>query len=181
MTITTAARQSYGFRDAKGNTSRVNFFVLYDGATFADGESAAGGVRAALVALTNAALISRRGLDGNFQNSNVFGATANYVDVEDKANLTLIATDGTFHHMQIPAPLSTIFTADGETVDQANSLVVALVTALSATTGSSGARIGSQSLSPFPAKCLVGGKRLRRKLHRRETIFTKSAKLDEPA
>ena len=176
MALTSAIPQSYTWRDAKGQTARTRFFVLYDGAGFADAESAAGGVRAATAAMTNAALQGGNGPDGETLLPS-YGAQAVYEDVEDKAVMTFLDDKGNVHRYQIPAPKTAIFTADGQTVDSGNALVIAYVAAMKATTGV--AAIGSRSLRQLTV--FVGGVRQRRKNIRKMTIFTLSAKLDEPA
>lgn len=165
MALTTAGKQSYSWRDAKGQVARTSFVVLFDGVAFADAESSAGGVRAALVALSNAALAGRNGFDAQVTVPS-YGAVAVYEDVEDKASFTFIASDGTLHRLSVPAPKSTIFLADGQTVDTTNALVTALQTAFNVATGASGARVGTRALATFSATSLIGGIRLRRKTQR---------------
>lgn len=176
MAFAKAGPQGYTWRDAKGVTAHTKFFVLNDGATFADAESAAGSVRVAIAALTNASLQGGNGFDSETILPS-YGANAVYEDVEDKAVMTFLDTSGAIHRYQIPAPKSAIFTADGQTVDSANTAVAAYVAAMKATTGT--AAIGSRSLLQIAA--FVGGVRQRRKNVRKLTIYTLSAKLDEPA
>lgn len=176
MAFTSVGPQSYTWRDAKGQTARTRFFVLNDGTTFADAESAAGAVRAAIAGLSNAALQGGNGFDSEALLPS-YGTNAVYEDVEDKAVMTFLDDKGNVHRYQIPAPKTAIFTADGQTVDSANAAVVTYVTAMKATTGTAG--IGSRSLRQLTV--FVGGVRQRRKTIRKMSIFTLSAKLDEPA
>src|SRR5215469_8761456 len=124
-----AQKQSLTYRDAKGNTARYSFFV--DGGTTANAaSSAAGTVIAAIAPLTNAVLQSAVGPSLVVQQEVVYGTNATFASVEDKAVFTFQTATGDIHRTQIPAPVSSIFLADGETVDPANTAVVTYVAAV---------------------------------------------------
>jgi len=163
------ARQNVTFRDAKGNTSRMSFFV--DGATAALQATAAVAVITPLQALSNAIISSTSGPATGVPTEVVYGTAADYQSVEDKAIMTFQTSTGDIHRFQVPAPLASIFLADGETVDPANTLVVAYNSAVNANVTD---RHGS--LLAFGAN----GTRIRRKMHRRFNIFTKNPSLSGP-
>lgn len=79
---------------------------------------------------------------------------AAFASAADRAALVFVCADNTQTTVIVPAPKLSIFKADGETVDPANVLVVALVTAAIA------APIQNPSGSPVTA--LVAGQRLPR-------------------
>lgn len=176
MAADTIARQTLSYRDAKGMVARTSVFIHYDSAAPGNAATVGSNVSGALSALTNAAT---NGTSGPYSIVVVptYGATATYVDVEDKALLTLKCADGTLHKLAIPSPKSALFLADGQTVDAANAGVVTLITNL--TTATVAATAGNRSGSPFTG--LIGGQRTRRKTQRKMTIWTKSGSLLEPA
>jgi len=176
MANDTLARQSYGFRDAKGMTCRASIWIYYDSAASAGGRVVGSNVSGAIDALSNAHAESTSGPFSAFLVP-AYGATATYVDVEDKALLTFKHTDGTLSRLSIPAPISGMFLADGQTVNAALAAVVTLVTNLTTVSGTAVAV--SQGKSPYSS--LIGGIRVRRPNQRKMSIYTKSGNLDEPA
>lgn len=165
-----AQRESVTYRDAKGNTGRVSFFV--DGGTSANAAStAAGTVITAMNALTNAVLQSAVGPSLVVQQEVVYGTNATFASVEDKAVFTFQTATGDLHRFQIPAPISSIFLADGETVDPANTAVVTFVSAVIANCLSR-----NNQVLGFGAF----GVRQRRKIRRKLSIFTKNPALSGP-
>lgn len=174
-------RQTYAFRDAKGQTARMAVYITYDNAEAApDAYSVAHNLSGAITAATNAALI---GATGPFSLAlpSAYGDRADYVDAEDKAIIVVQSSGGTLHRFAIPAPKAAVFMADGQTVSPSSGLVTAFVTALATPTGSAyvsdrtGVGYGSGSAG------FVGGYRTRRRMSRRLTIWTLSGGLDEPA
>jgi hypothetical protein len=118
-----------------------------------------------MVPLSNAVLQSYIGPATQPAQEVVYGTNAVYPAVEDKAIFTFQTATGGIHRLQIPAPKSTIFLADGETVDPANTDVVAFVSAVIANAVTrNGEVIGFGAF----------GTRIRRKLHRKLTIFVKN-------
>jgi hypothetical protein len=163
------AKQSYTFRDAKGNTARVSFYVT--GATATLQATAANNIFVTLTPLTNAAFQSSSGPETAAPTEVIYGTNSEYANAEDKAIFTFQAANGSIHRLQVPAPIAAIFQADGETVDPANAAVVAFVAAFIANAvTSAGGAIG------FGAN----GTRIRRKMHRRFSIFTKDPALTGP-
>lgn len=179
MAANTIARQSFGFRDAKGNTARMSFYIYYDSAEATNAAGSIGsGLSSAVFALTNAAFANAYGPYAQVVTAS-YGTNATFASVEDKAMLTFQAVDGSLHRFNVPAPKSAIFLSDAETVNPANALVLALQTALHATSGAAAASTRGGVL--FGASSFIGGIRQRRKTRRKVNIYTLSAGLDEPA
>lgn len=167
-----ALRQSFTWRDIKGNTARNRFYVS-SGGTTATQKAAAQAVATAETAISNAAF---QGANGPFTNTAVPalfpGSPATYNTVEDKAKFVFEDAGGGRHNFEVPAPVDTIFLADAETVDPANTDVVGFTSAVIANcTNQFGDAIAFFS----------GGIRVRRKLQRKLTIFVKAPDLDIPA
>lgn len=177
MATNTLGRQSYTYRDARGNTARTSVYISYDSAAPADAEAVGLAVFNALATTTNGAVVSTSGPLSRVYPV-AWGSNAPYPNVEDKAQLTLIAADGSLHRLSIPAPVGSgagsLFLLDGETISPAAiaGLLTALTTAVNAAYVSSR---GRQAIIGF-----AGGMRERRRMHRRLSIFSKSAGLDEP-
>lgn len=179
MAANTIARQSFGFRDAKGNTARMNFYIYYDAAEATPAAAVVGsGLSSAVFNLSNAAFGGAYGPYGQIVVA-AYGTNSTFASVEDKAMLTFQAADGSLHRFNVPAPKSAIFLSDAETVNPANALVLALQTALHASSVSAAPSTRGGVL--FGATSFVGGIRQRRKTRRRINIYTLSAGLDEPA
>lgn len=158
------------YRDAKGNTSRMSFFV--DGQVSATAAATAqNAVTVATNALTNAVHQSSIGPKFYAPQEVVYGTNAEYASVEDKAIFTFQTPTGGIHRLQVPAPIAAIFMADGETVDPANTTVVTWVSAVIA-------NVVSRSGEAFAFGAF--GTRLRRKMHRKLTIFLKDPALTGP-
>jgi hypothetical protein len=164
-------RETTQWRDSKGNLAAVRWYVdstLSDSAA----HSAASAVIDALTAITNAAFQSGSGPATSVAGPVVYGTTAQFASVEDKAVFTFSGADGQFHRYQIPAPKIAIFEVDQETVDADQTDAAAFITAaLANIKTASGAGLSS----------FRGGIRQRRKLHRKLTINTLVPELDEPA
>jgi len=153
--------QTVSYRDAKGQTSVMKFFVV--AASPAAALTDAQAIVAALTALTNCAQGNAKGAYTTSPTTNVYGANNEYPTVEDKAMLTYQTSTGQNHRYMVPGPLAAIFLTDLETVDPANTLVAALTTAMVGKAASGdGVLIASY----------VGGIRIRRKLKRKFNIYT---------
>jgi hypothetical protein len=171
-------RQTYTYRDARGHTGKVSFYISNDNAVAGDGDAANAigrTVEAEITALTNAVLVGASGPDGRTVAPNQYGASLQYATAEDKLRLRLLAADNTIHTMAIPSPKLSAFEADQETLK--GSAVTALVATLvaAAITGSFAC---TRAGSPFVSS--LGGQLVRRKFQRKLTIYDKSANLDEP-
>ena len=160
--------RTMGFRDAKGNTSRVR--VLIGAATDAALQTAFNTIQGHVQAITNANEYDVN--NGNLSAHRTYGTSAEYNTVEDKAVLTFVSQQGTLHRYQFPAPKAAIFDADQETVNAAQTDVAAVITDF------------QTSVYGLPADTApltyVGGQRIRRRMHRRVTIFDKDPTLTGP-
>jgi hypothetical protein len=157
------------WRDAKGNTATNIFYVTAASLTAAN--TAATAVITAMTALTNAHLQSQIGPSTSTPTEVIYGTSSSYATVEDKATFTFQTATGSIHRFRIPAPKSTIFLADGETVDAANTDVTAFTSAVIANCASS-----SNEALAFGGF----GVRQRVKIRRKLTIFTKNPTLTGP-
>lgn len=163
--------ESSTWRDVKGNTARIRFYIDST-LTVAAQDAAGGAVLVAIAPLTNAAFQSSSGPRTSLAGPVAYGTAAQFATVEDKAVMTFAAADGTLHRYQIPAPKIDIFEVDQETVDAAQTDVAAFVTAMLA---------DAKTASGAGLSSFVGGVRTRRKLHRKLSIYTLVPELDEPA
>lgn len=164
-------RESTVWRDVKGNTAAVRFYIdstLSDSAA----HSAASAVINAITAITNAAFQSASGPATSVAGPVAYGTAAQFATVEDKAVMTFSGADGSLHRYQIPAPKVDIFEVDQETVEADQTDVAAFIAAAIANIHTA----SGAALSSF-----VGGVRVRRKMHRKLTIYTLVPELDEPA
>lgn len=161
-----ALRLALRFRDAKGNVSRMSF--LYGDATGAAILTDQDTLKGHLAAITNCSV---QEVSGPLRTV-VYGTNAEFPTVEDKAVLVFSDTQGSRHSFQVPAPKTSVFESDGETVNSANAGVAAVITDINTFV------YGFQTdTAPL---VYTGGYRLRRKTHRKVNINVKSANLDEP-
>lgn len=112
------------FRDDKGLVASPRGNVL--AATLADGVTAAGAVIDAIDNMTNANEVQRNGILAVGNPNPAYGTNANFESCEDKGVMTYKDSVGATHRIEIPAPMETIFAADGITVDPTDALVIAL-------------------------------------------------------
>jgi hypothetical protein len=156
--------QTVTFRDKKGQTATVRFFV-----TAADEPTAltdAQGIVTDMAALSVAQLQSAKGAYTTQPSGVIYptpASTEKYQTVEDKAVFTFADAAGAIHRYQIPAPKIIIFQTDDETVDNSNGLVSTFKTDMLA----SGSDVHGIALTTYP-----GGVRIRKKLKRKFNIFT---------
>lgn len=113
--------------------------------------AAAATITAAIAAVSKAVSVART--LSFYASVSDTAAQASYGDNEDKAALKFKDEDGQYHVYEIPAPLSSIFLADGKTIDSANSAVLDLI---SVVTGTCVTKAG-RAITSF-----VGGKRVRK-------------------
>lgn len=160
--------QTVTYRDDKGQTSTVRFFVVAN-ATQALAATAAAALIALMTPLTNAAVQAVRGPSNLSPVGVVYGTNAEFENVEDKAEFTYETAAGSIHRYQIPAPKASIFLADGETIDYTNSDVAAFDAAVK--NGNYGSRDGT------PITLSIGGSRKRVKIQRKFNVITRNPTL----
>lgn len=163
-------KQTITWRDAKGNTARSTFYVA-SGGTLASQNTAALAIINAMAPLSNAVQQAYNGPANAPATEVVYGTNAEFASVEDKAVFTFQTATGSIHRFQIPAPIAAMFLADGETVDPANTAVVTFTSAVVANAFTR----GDEAIT-FGAF----GTRVRRKMHRKLTIFVKNPALSGP-
>lgn len=159
---------TYGFRDAKANTSRLR--VVIGGATSAAVDTDAVTLLNHLVLVTNANVYLT--IDANPADKRTNGGTGQFQNSSDKAKMTFTASDGSIHRYQIPAPLAAIFKADLETVDKTVTAIAAVITDFQ--TFCYGAYTDTSPLA------FVAGVRTRTPMPRRSNIFTLQPDLTGP-
>lgn len=158
------------YRDAKGNTARTTLYTSQT--TEGAATTAFGNVVTAMDAITNATLQSAIGAYEISPQPVLYGTNAEYASVEDKAVFTFQTAAGDVHRFKVPAPIAAIFKTDGETVDSANTDVVAYTTAITdAMSNRSGTAIAF----------FLGGTRTRVKSRKRLNINIKAPDLAGPA
>lgn len=163
-------RETATYRDSKGHIGRVAFYVASTGTTVTQAAAAAA-ILNNLAPITNAAQQSARGPATEVAAPVVYGTTADFATVEDKAVFTFSTADGQLHRIQVPAPKIAIFEVDTITVDAAQTDAAAFITNFLG----NAVTAGGAAMSSF-----VGGVRIRRKLQRKLSIYTKVPELDEP-
>jgi hypothetical protein len=162
----------WAFRDSKGQTARVKGYINTSSA-FPDAAALVTAMTAALQGLSNAVLYAVYAIDGNAGAFVQYGASAVYENVEDKAKFVFQDVVGRLMRFEVPAPKTAIFLSDGETVNPANGLAAAFITAV--TTSSGTANMVNKSAGVV--NDYVGGLRIRRKYQRRGNIFTLTPQL----
>lgn len=113
-------------RDFRGFTARVTGTV--SGADAATAVTNADTFIGAIVGATNAAEVSRTGLDAGQVNPNSYGTNAEYSDIGMKARLVFADSSGALHAISIPAPKLAVFMTDQYTVNAAQTNIAALIT-----------------------------------------------------
>jgi hypothetical protein len=172
--------QTLSFRDARGHVARVRFRILGDETsptTLSDSVTVAAGVKTAILALTSLTNFKASGplaFDGD---PAAYPSLVQYGQAETKARFGYTCNPGgagqiegaSLHKIEIPGPLIAIFKADGETVDNANTNVIALGTALKAVVNDSHVC----DASGVAVTHFLGGLLVRRKFQRKETQYSK--------
>jgi hypothetical protein len=174
MAIDTVATQSYSFRDARGDVGRLVFHISYDSAVAQDAFNLGDNIQVALANLSNAQFIKATGPFSHISNPQAYGTTSVYQSSEDKLRFTWQDAGLAKHKLDIPAPKSTAFLADEETAS--GTALAPLITAMGTPVGD--AHVTSLGGNFFSSS--LGGQRVRKKAQRKETIYRKSANLDEP-
>lgn len=180
------ARNGLTLRDARGHTGKVGWYYTYDPSAavdIANARSQCLAIAAAIEQLTNALAVTLTGLAGQGLAPNSYGANTDYANAETKARMTFLTQNTSapsqfgIAHIDVPAPLVSIFLADKQTVDPTNSAVVTFVTAMTTPDATAGQAVTKSNLVYLT---FLGGQLQRRKFQRKITIWDKSAKLDEP-
>jgi len=145
--------QSFTFRDVKGHTATLRFYIVQGAGTVGNVQSVAQNIEAELAALSNAAIQSSHGPQGQVGTVQ-YGVSADYVSVQMKARLTWQDVKGVFHRWSLPAPSTAIFLADFVTVNPGASPGIAnLITAVLTPVG--GASVGAKDGTLYSS--FVGG------------------------
>jgi hypothetical protein len=165
----TIVLQPLSFVDARGDKSVMKFFISYD--TVANGSTLVGSLASALAGVTNSAQNGGSGLGALPPVPGTLGTQATYGSIEDKLVLTFVDSAGNLHRWQVPAPKSALFLADQETADSANAALTTLVNVL-INAGSHPYFVSSRHGEAM--QTFAGGVRIRRKLRRRKSIFTRN-------
>lgn len=171
------SRESLTYRDARGNTSTIRFFV--NAATAADRTTKAQAVIDAILPLTNA-LLQRASGPVDYSTPLAYPAPAageGFTPIEDKLVLKGQCSNLQSWSIQLPAPIEAAFLADDETPDFTQAALAALIVVLQ-TAGAGGAVVSS--LPGSPLALVYGGARIRRKAHRRFSLTTKNPQLTGP-
>lgn len=176
------AKQTYTFRDAKGQIGRIAFWVNYsDAEATPDAWTLGSNMATALAASSNGALIVASGPYA-VALPNAYGARADYVDAEDKAVLVMQDTLGVLHRFAVPSPKASMFMADGQTVSPTSATVTNIIAALATPVNAAGFGAKGNGAANFASAPggFVGGYRQRRN-SKRPSIWLLSGGLDEPA
>jgi len=172
--MTFIARYGYLWRDAQGFTGQTNAYVA--GATQTINYGMANDVAVLWPALTNAAIIRWTGALDQILDPNVYGVAADYLSATFRAEMVFNTAEGSLFTIGIPSPKRSIFLPDGETVDASNAAVAAFITQFLTPTG------GGTSVTKSGDVVLqyVIGKLVKRKLRRKETIWSLAPDLTGP-
>lgn len=175
--------ETVSYRDARGQLGRTSFF-LDSRNTPIEGYTAQF-IANDISALSNAAFQSAKGPWTSDAAAVVYGTTEEFPDVEDKAILTFSTATGALHKISVPAPVSTMFYVDGETVDIEDPAVQQLVADVTFTTymgtpPTTGVAYALVSRDGNPLTMFIGGQRVRRRFQRKLTIYTKDPTESEP-
>ncbi len=165
-----AQKLAFRFRDVKGEVARMT--VVVGGATPTAVEANAATLKGHLQAISNAhvSLVITDYTDA------AYGTAATYQNVEDKAKLSW-SLNGTIHRYQLPAPISTLFLADSETVDKSQGGMVNLLADFNSFVYAPDVAISG----PFLTTGFLGGFRVRQPMHRRLNIYIKDPTETIPA
>jgi hypothetical protein len=154
-------RQSFSYRDWRGRTAHGAHWL--SAADLPTATTDATAVAGAVSTVSNAALISANGPYSSPYAPASYGNNTVYPDVEDQAVLFFATAGGGRARFAVFAPKTTMFLADGETVNSAQAGVAALITALNGVF----CRPGPDLFSSY-----IGGRRMRSRNFRRRNVFT---------
>lgn len=169
----------YFSRTIKGWKIRVQICFGIDPAHYslANYSTATLAVVSALNGITNSTWMVGGGWQAEAEQSWAL-STNDYDNAEDKAVFALATQDGTIGKISVPNPLDSIFLADKQTIDPANTAVVAFVTALNlggGTTTLVAATKGGAIYNTF-----LGGLRVRGRTRRKLNIWVRNPELTAP-
>ena len=162
------------FRDAEGFTGAFTARVFAD--TQVHATAFANAIEPLVKALSNGVAVGYSGLLSQNTNPDFYGAAADYLSATFRAEFLFNTSDGSIIRVGVPSPKRSIFLADGQTVDAANTDVSAFHTAM--ITGLSTAV--TSDANGTPAINYVIGYLRKSRLRRKLTIWTMSPGLDEP-
>jgi len=101
-------------RDYRGKLATTSVVLTSD--TAANLLTAAATFQTDFIACSNAVLDHQSGLEYSVEVAASYGAAAEYASVEQKAQLTFVAADGSIHKISVPAPKVAVFATDMVTV-----------------------------------------------------------------
>lgn len=174
------SKVGFTFRDARGDIGKVGWYYRYTDTATPGGDAllTAQALGPLAHACSNAAYIGGFGLGSEVLNPDQYGAPASeYQTVADKARVIMLANDFTLHSFEIPAPKSTQFQADQETVNPAAAAMSALLAALIAV-DASGGFVSTKTGSGYIG--FVAGMRVRTRASRKRTIWSLTPLLGGP-
>ena len=126
-------------QDMNGRTATTEYFVAQAEDDPASGAPAALG--AAVQAISNGAVTQVELLSRAAQSAPGTPSTGPYDRVADKLKLEFSCADGSKLVLQLPGPKQTLLKADHYTVDPADSLIAALVTAMGSAKNAQGSAV----------------------------------------
>jgi len=172
--------QTYTWRDAKGNTANMKFYIDFTAGTVANASTFGGALVTLLDALTNAAIQSAHGPAGLYGVLQYGAHPAEYQSVEQKAVLVFQDSSGQLHRFKLPAPVVAMFLADQQTVNPAFGGVASLITKLTTADVNGVFAVSRQDL---PFSNYIGGFYATTKLRRRlnVTVLTPALTPSTPA
>jgi len=160
------------WRDAKGLISWIRGFITGADLHAANANIAVNWV-SRLQGASNAHLQNLGGIGAGLPVPPGYGTASNFGTCEDKARFVFEMASGARHHLDIPAPHTSMFLADTETLDVTAGPTVGII-ALLFTYG------WCDAAGHVPTN-IIGGYRVRTKLHRRPGLYVKNPQLTTPA
>lgn len=109
-------QQSHTFRDSKGFTGTIRYFVNPNGAALADILTGVAALLVAFKALTNAAYQGSRGILNEFGVKQYGAQGVDYASCRMKARMVFQDESGGLHAISIPAPKIACFDTDRQTI-----------------------------------------------------------------
>lgn len=165
------SKWGFTFRDSRGHVGRVGGYYRYNSGSTTEGDAIATvqALGPLIHACSNAALVGGFGLGSEVLNPQQYGSTSAYSNAEDKATIRLLTATFGLASFSIPAPKSTQFQADQETVNPAATAMAALISALTVA-DASGGFVSDKAGSALTF--YVAGVRRRLPFQRKITIWT---------
>lgn len=186
MAVTAQWCLSFTFRDAKGQTRKITLCYNAEGAANSNLQSyaidSAQQVVPVLQALSNAHVQQELNLGGGAAQAGVtWGTAANYQSVATQARLYYLTSDpggdpSPTATITIPAPVASLFLADGVTVDPTNTAIAAF-NAVALTPPPLTNTWGLATKSGLQYTTFIGGILIGKKLSRKWTKYTYNPEL----